>query len=86
MLMKKKKKANATLYDVLIYGLVPLHICVMICLMYLSSIGHFSNALEMAGAIFTVGICCGTFGINIAHELGHRTKSYEQLCPKLSFC
>ena len=79
---EKEKKANATLYDVLIYGLVPLHICVMICLMYLSSIGHFSNALEMAGAIFTVGICCGTFGINIAHELGHRTKSYEQFMSK----
>ena len=76
------KKSNATLYDVLIYGLVPLHISVMISLMYLSSIGHFSTIFEMIGAIFTVGICCGTFGINIAHELGHRSKSHEQFMAK----
>ena len=78
-----QKTSNTTLYDWLIYGLVPLHISVMFTLMYLSSIGHFLNLFEMACAIFTVGICCGTFGINIAHELGHRSKPHEQFMSKI---
>lgn len=35
------------------------------------------------GHIFSMGICCGTFGINIAHELGHRTNKKEQIMAKI---
>ena len=34
---------------------------------------------EMAGLVFSFGICCGSLGINVAHELGHRPRRYEQL-------
>ena len=64
-------------YDALIYGVVPLQVGVFAYLLYLSGQGHFSG-FEWAGAIFTVGICSGTFGINVAHELGHRKSWYEQ--------
>ena len=83
---EKEKKANATLYDVLIYGLVPLHICVMICLMYLSSIGHFSNALEMAGAIFHSWYLL--WNIWYQHSFTNSViepNPMSNLCPKL-FC
>lgn len=34
------------------------------------------------GMIFSMGICCGTFGINVAHELGHRNDRLSQFCAK----
>ena len=37
---------------------------------------------DIAGRIGTMGLLCGTFGINVAHELGHRTKKYEQWMAK----
>jgi alkane 1-monooxygenase len=37
---------------------------------------------EITGRIFSMGLLCGTFGINVAHELGHRTKKYEQVFAK----
>ena len=37
---------------------------------------------ETLGRIFSMGLLCGTFGINVAHELGHRVNKYEQLMAK----
>lgn len=37
---------------------------------------------EIAGRVFSMGLLCGTFGINVAHELGHRIKKYEQVFAK----
>ncbi|UYZ61485.1 alkane 1-monooxygenase [Hymenobacter weizhouensis] len=36
------------------------------------------TAAEVAGFIFSFGICCGALGINVAHELGHRSRPGEQ--------
>jgi alkane 1-monooxygenase len=37
---------------------------------------------EITGRVFVMGLLCGTFGINVAHELGHRKKGYEQFLSK----
>lgn len=37
---------------------------------------------EITGRIFSMGLLCGTFGINVAHELGHRVNKYEQFLAK----
>ncbi len=37
---------------------------------------------EIAGRVCSMGLLCGTFGINVAHELGHRSKKYEQAFAK----
>ncbi len=37
---------------------------------------------EITGRIFSMGLLCGTFGINVAHELGHRVNTYEQVFAK----
>jgi len=34
---------------------------------------------ETAGRVCSMGLLCGTFGINVAHELGHRVNKYEQV-------
>lgn len=37
---------------------------------------------ELTGRIFSMGLLCGSFGINVAHELGHRVNKYEQVFAK----
>lgn len=37
---------------------------------------------ERLGRILGMGLACGTFGINVGHELGHRVKPYEQWMAK----
>jgi alkane 1-monooxygenase len=69
-------------YGLLIYGMVPMQVGVVLWMLFLVSQGHFEG-LGIAGAIATTGICCGAFGINIAHELGHRSGRAEQAVSKL---
>ncbi len=37
---------------------------------------------EVAGRVWTMGLLCGTFGINVGHELGHRVNKFEQALAK----
>lgn len=39
---------------------------------------------ELAGRVWTMGLLCGTFGINLGHELGHRVNRSEQFLAKAS--
>jgi alkane 1-monooxygenase len=39
---------------------------------------------DIAARIFTMGLLCGTFGINVGHELGHRKNKFEQFLAKAS--
>jgi len=38
---------------------------------------------EMAGRVWSMGLLCGTFGINVGHELGHRVNKFEQALAKV---
>jgi alkane 1-monooxygenase len=70
-------------YDYLLYLIVVLQIPILFY--YLGSFG--SEGLEwydISGRIFSMGLLCGTFGINVGHELGHRIKPFEQLLAKIS--
>ncbi len=42
----------------------------------------YAGLADRVGAIATLGIACGTFGINVGHELGHRTGRFDQLLAK----
>jgi len=37
---------------------------------------------QTAGRIWSMGLLCGTFGINVGHELGHRVNVFEQALAK----
>ncbi|MEO6252281.1 MAG: alkane 1-monooxygenase [Ferruginibacter sp.] len=69
------------LYDYLLYIIVLLQFIALY--VFLASF-HSSELLwgEIAGRICSMGLLCGTFGINVAHELGHRVKRYEQVFAK----
>lgn len=79
---EEKSRLNTPLFDWLLYLLVPIQVGLMGMLVYVCSTGLLQG-WEVLGAILSVGICCGSFGINVAHELGHRHTKHEQLLAKI---
>ena len=41
------------------------------------------STLDIAGRVISMGLLCGTFGINVGHELGHRVNKLEQTFAKM---
>ena len=56
-------------YDYLLYMIVPMQYVALFL---------FLNSFTQEG----MGLLCGTFGINVGHELGHRTVRFEQQLAK----
>jgi alkane 1-monooxygenase len=40
------------------------------------------TTFDLIGRILVMGLLCGTFGINVGHELGHRVNRFEQTLAK----
>jgi alkane 1-monooxygenase len=72
---------NDPIYDWFLYLIVPMQFLALFW--FLSGITD-SNLMwwERAGRIMSMGLICGTFGINVGHELGHRIKPHEQWMAK----
>ncbi len=69
-------------YDYMLYIIVPLQYAALVY--FLFSMQQTGLAWwEIAGRIYTMGLLCGTFGINVAHELGHRVNKAEQTMAKM---
>lgn len=69
------------LYDLWLYLVLPLQYTALA--FFLLSFSNDSLAgWEIAGRIAVMGLLCGVFGINVAHELGHRATRYEQFMAK----
>jgi alkane 1-monooxygenase len=65
------------LFDLLLYLIVPLQWGLLA--LFLWTVQHAGlSTSELAGCIATMGILCGIYGINVAHELGHRVKRWER--------
>jgi alkane 1-monooxygenase len=70
------------LYDFILYAAV---------IMQYYSLWIFLNSLQapalstatIAGRVISMGLLCGAFGINVAHELGHRVNKMEQTFAKM---
>jgi len=72
------------LYDYMLYIFVGLqYVALYIFLNSFNAAVDLSN-WDKAGRICTMGLLCGTFGINVAHELGHRVNVFEQTLAKAS--
>jgi alkane 1-monooxygenase len=69
-------------YDILVWAVVPLQLIIMGFFLYRVSQPDL-KAYELVGLILSFGISCGVFGINVAHELGHRSTRHEQLMSKI---
>lgn len=78
---EEEVERNDRIYDYLVYAIVPVQWALFIFFMYEVSQPDLA-AYEIAGMTFTMGIGCAAFGINVAHELGHRKKKSEQCMAK----
>jgi alkane 1-monooxygenase len=68
-------------FDVLLYLNIPIQYGLLFYFLYL--VTHIElNTLELTGKTISMGIGCGILGINVAHELGHRTSKAEQTMAK----
>lgn len=72
---------NDRTYDYILYLIVPLQYVFLF--LFLESLQQTKfSTLDVIGRVTGMGILCGVFGINVAHELGHRVKPYEQRMAK----
>ena len=70
------------IYDALLYVMVPAQ--VVFLFMFLQSMTEPNlSTVDIIGRISSMGMLCGVIGINVAHELGHRSKRYEQFLAKI---
>ncbi|MFN3756393.1 MAG: alkane 1-monooxygenase [Flavobacterium sp.] len=75
--LKNEKKS---IYDVMLYA----NIVIVYGLLFWSFtiLNTTKTWLETAGLIFSLGLVLGTNGINVAHELGHRSNFIEKILAK----
>lgn len=79
---EEKKRSNRILFDWLLYLNIPMLYALIVY--YLITIQKGGLAFyEQLGLTMNVGLIVGTVGINVAHELGHRSNIWEQHMAKL---
>jgi alkane 1-monooxygenase len=69
-------------YDIILYLVVIAQYAALIYFLY-SMKNDRLQWYEVVGRIWVMGLLCGTFGINVGHELGHRVNKFEQFLAKL---
>lgn len=78
---EEKAERSKRFYDYLLYITVPMQFILLG--IYLYRISHVDlQWYEYIGMTWAALLLCGVIGINIGHELGHRTKKYEQFMAK----
>ena len=67
-------------YDMVLYLLVP--VIYFLLWEFLISMRETLTFSDRLGRILSMGLVCGGYGINVAHELGHRNNKFEQFLSK----
>jgi alkane 1-monooxygenase len=73
------------LYDLILYLTVPVQIGMLIWFIRLVQ-EEPGDTVTLAGRTVAIGLMCGVFGINVAHELGHRTSRFERTLARIMLC
>jgi len=69
-----------TIYDIMLY--INVFIVYGLLGWSLYKINAITNWIELSGLVFSLGLVLGTNGINVAHELGHRSNWTEKMMAK----
>jgi alkane 1-monooxygenase len=77
-----EKIKSSRLFDWMLYGAVISHLCLFVWFIFFLQFWNI-DVLCNAGHISAMGLMCGVFGINVAHELGHRTDKFNQFLSKV---
>jgi len=72
---------SKSFFDFMLYLNLPILLTLIVMLFNRIEAGHLST-YEIAGITLGVGIMIGTIGINVAHELGHRSKFFDLFVAK----
>jgi alkane 1-monooxygenase len=73
---------NDRSYDILLYIVVVLQYAILVKFLYTMSYDQLAW-YDITGRVLVMGLLCGVFGINVGHELGHRSAVFEQTLAKL---
>ena len=77
----EEKRSSTFIFDVLLWSNVPIVYGLLYFLFHQIQSGNISG-WEIPFAILNVGMVTGSCGINVAHELGHRSNKFEQFLSK----
>ena len=69
-------------YDIILYSIVVFQYAALAYFLFSLQTSELTTA-DIVARVLTMGLLCGTFGINVGHELGHRTNKAEQFLAKL---
>jgi alkane 1-monooxygenase len=69
-------------YDYLLYFFVALQFIALTYFLFVMQNNQQLTWWEIVARISTMGLLCGSFGINVGHELGHRINKFEQALAK----
>ena len=72
---------NDPFFKWILYAVVPIQIAFVI--FFLFAIQEEISTFSFIGRISALGILCGILGINVGHELGHRTNRFEQFLGEI---
>ncbi|MBC7605691.1 MAG: alkane 1-monooxygenase [Burkholderiales bacterium] len=76
------KRLKNRLFDALLYANVAIVYGALIFCLYKIAYTNLS-LIEIIGMTLSLGIILGSNGINVAHELGHRSNAFEKLLAKV---
>lgn len=69
------------MFDLLLYVNFPLLFLIVLGYLYVIQFQSLQTG-ELLGLTLSTGVVVGAIGINVAHELGHRTRAFEQMLSK----
>ena len=69
-------------YDYMLYVFVLLQFVALYYFLNSFIVVPTVSTFAIVGRVLTMGLLCGIFGINVAHELGHRNNIFEQNLAK----
>ena len=76
------KEKDSRIYDWILYLSVPVQLLMLISFLFVIELTAV-NSVDYFGKVFAMGLLCGVLGINIGHELGHRSSRWEQFLGEL---
>jgi alkane 1-monooxygenase len=72
-------------FKVLLYLTLPIQL-VLLYFYFSAQLNTNINILTWIGNLTAMGIMCGVFGINVAHELGHSPKLFDRTVARMLLC
>lgn len=73
----EQERSESRFFDLLLYGNLPVLLGLIAYGLHVATSSDLTS-LEIIGMVFNLGTLVGTLGINVGHELGHRTEKFDQ--------